>query len=61
MPVFLVGKCNLLRGDQMKTYGKSSLFVRAGKLIRKLILVRKGFILCNMSKGFEKELKAFIV
>lgn len=41
----------------MITYGKSSLFVRAGKLIRKLILVRKGFILVNCSKQEIKNLR----
>ncbi len=43
------------------TFGKSSMYIRTKKLVKKLILVRKGYILTNMSKGFEKELKTLMV
>ncbi len=44
----------------IRTYGRIGLIGRGVKLLRKVFLIRKGFILCNMSKGFEEELKSFM-
>ena len=43
------------------TYGRIGLIGRGCMLLRKVFLVRKGWILIGMSKGFKKTLIEFIV
>ena len=43
------------------TYGKAGLVCKGTRLLRKVFLVKKGYILIGMSKGFTKSLTKMMI